>query len=338
MAKTRPYISVVVPGYNDLDRMGYLLSRLFKSKYKNFEVVVVDDASPQDLSLLKRNFPIRFYRNRQNLGVAKTRNIVARRARGEILLSLDNDVLPQGDLIWQVYQFFQKYPFVVAVTGFAGTGAENPAFFAQFKYLRDWAYWYLDLDKNRFCFFRPAIGAIRRDVFLKLRGYDSHYCRPGVPAVEDLEFSYRLAKLGKIVFDPKLVVGHPFGGFKNLIKTYFNRAGLFLEILKEYQLFSGVATTPAEAATILAAALSLLAVFLTVIYPSFLPFLIFALVSFIFRQRLFLLLCLKKQGWIFSLKAFFTSWLLYLVILAGAGWAFLLYLLKYGQKLSPPRN
>jgi GT2 family glycosyltransferase len=313
----RPDISVVIAAYNDLERLKILLGRLYQTKAKNFEVVVVDDASKEDLKSLTKFFPIRYFRNSKNLGAAETRNLAARKAKGEILLSLDNDVLPQTDLVWQVERFFQKNPFVIAVTGFAGTGVENPTFFAQYKYLRDWAYWYLDLDQSRFCFFRPAIGAIRKDVFLKLKGYDKRYCRPGVPAVEDLEFSYRLAKQGKIVFDPKLVVGHPFGGLKKLVKTYFDRTGLFMEILKEYELFSGVATTPAEAATIILAPLCLGALILTLLYPHFWPFFLFTLLAFIYRQRLFLRLCWQRQGWFFAFKAFLTSWLLYLVIIVG---------------------
>lgn len=316
-----PKISVVISAYNDLERMKLLLEETYKTKYKNFEVVVVDDASPEDLSQLKRLFPIRYFRNKKNSGAAETRNIAARKACGEILLSLDNDVKPLSDLVWKVYRFFQQNPYVVAVTGFPGTGIENPAFFAKYKYLRDWAYWHLDLDRSRFCYFRPAIGAIQRQIFLKLGGYDNRYCRPGVPAVEDLEFSYRLAQKGKVVFNPDLVVGHPFGGLKNLVKTYFNRTALFLEILKEYKFLTGVATTAAEAATILLAPLCLASIPITIIYPSFFPFFAFLMMAFVYRQRLFLGLCLKKQGLFFTLGALFTSWFLYLVINAGAAWA-----------------
>jgi len=321
MNKKPALVSVVISAYNDVERMKLLLQEIFKTKYKNFEVVVVDDASKQDLSVLRSLFPIRYFRNPKNCGAAETRNIAAAKARGEILLSLDNDVLPLSDLVWKTAKFFERNPYVVAVTGFPGTGVENPSFFAKYKYLRDWAYWHLDLDRWRFCFFRPAIGAIRRSVFLKLGGYDSRYCRPGVPAVEDLEFSYRLAQEGKIVFEPNLVVGHPFGGLKNLVKTYFNRTALFLEILKEYKLFAGVATTPAEAATILLAPMCLLAMIATVLYPSFLPYFAILMMAFVWRQRLFLRLCLKKEGMGFAIKAFFTSWFLYLVINVGAAWA-----------------
>lgn len=321
MKKYLPKISVVIPAYKDFDLLKILLERIFQTKYKNFEVLVIDDASPEDLSGLRKLFPIRYFRNKKNLGVAEARTIGAKKAKGEIILSLDNDVKPFADLIYEVYRFFKKNPGVVAVTGFPGTGAENPAFFAKYKFMRDRAYWYLEADKSKFYYFRPAIGAIKRKVFMELKGYDSRFCKPGVPAVEDLEFSYRLAKKGKIVFDPKLVVGHPFGGLRKLMKTYFQRAALFLEVIREKRYFSGVATTKGEAATILLANLSL---FSLLVLPFFFPWLVVFGVSlylFAYRQRKFLRYCLTKEGLLFAFGAFLTSWLLYLVITAGGVWA-----------------
>ncbi len=264
MNKKTPFISVVISGYNDLELTKSLLASLFKTTCRDFEVLLIDDASPQDLSELKRLFPIRYLRNKVNLGVAKTRNIAAQKAKGEILLSLDNDVKPFGDLISEVYTFFKKHPKILAITGFPGTGAENPAFFAKYKYLRDWSYWHLEVDRKRFYYFRPAIGALRRDVYLELGGYDSRFCRPGMPAIEDLEFSYRLTQKGRIIFNPKMVVGHPFGGLGKLISTYFKRTTLFLEVLKEKRCFTGVATTSGEALTILLAVFSLSSLFLVI--------------------------------------------------------------------------
>jgi len=316
-----PLISVVISAYNDLDLMKVLLKKLYQTKYPHFEVVVVDDASPlEDLSVLKKLFPIRYYRNKKNLGAAETKNIAARKAKGEILLSLDNDVKPLSDIIWETYQFFKKNPKVVAVTGFPGTGAENNKFFAKYKYLRDWAYWHLDHDEDSFFYFRPAIGAIRRKAFLDLKGYDTNFCWPGKPAVEDLEFSYRLSKLGKIVFNPKMVVGHPFGGLRKLIRTYFERTSLFLRILKEKQRFSGVATTKKEVLTIVCAGISAGLFFMALFFSFLWLFFGFFLTGLIYFQRLFLWLCFKKEGALFAIGAFFTSWLLYLVIWAGAGW------------------
>lgn len=318
----KPKISVVISAYKDLQLTDRLLSILFQTRNRSFEVVIIDDCSPVDLSPLKKHFPeIRYYRNEINLGVARARNLGVQKARGGIILSLDNDVKPSSDIISEVAAYFKNKPDAVAITGFPGTGAENPTFFARYKYWRDWSYWNLESDKNSFYYFRPAIGAIRRDIFLNLGGYDDRFCRPGVPAVEDLEFSYRLAKLGKIVYDPKLVVGHPFGGLRKLIKTYFLRSQLFLEIFFEKRTFSGVATTGGELFTLGFAGLSLLTLVLSLFMPMARVLLLVCLIWFVILQRKFLGLVANKEGWRFTLGAFFTSWLLYLVIIAGAFFA-----------------
>lgn len=325
----KPLISVAISAYNDIDRMRLLLPELFKSKYKNFEVVVIDDASKEDLRPLKKEFPIRYFRNKKNLGVSETRNISVEKAKGEIILSLDNDVKPLSDIIYEVYRFFQKHPGAVAITGFPGTGAENPGFFAKYKYLRDWSYWNLENDKSSFYYFRPAIGAIKRDVFLELGGYDSRFCRPGVPAVEDLEFSYRLARKGKIYYDPKLVVGHPFGGLRKLIDTYFKRSQLFLEIFSEKRAFSGVATTGGEVITLGLAPLVLLAFLAGLFFRPLLIFFALFLGLFIYKQKKFIGFAYKKEGLLFALASFFTSWLLYLVIILGAFYAGIILAVKF---------
>lgn len=324
-----PRISVVISAYNDFPSLRRLLADLFKSKFKSFEVVIVDDASQEDLSKLKEYFPqIRYFRNKINLGVAETRNLGARLAKGKIILSLDNDVVPFGDLIFEVAKFFEKNPKAIAVTGFPGTGAENEHFFAKFKYLRDYSYWYLDSDPGSFYYFRPAIGAIKKEVFLALKGYDGRYCRPGVPAVEDLEFSYRLSVVGKTVFDPKLVVGHPFGGLRKLVKTYFKRTAIFFEILRKNLKFSGVATTGGEAFTIIFSVLSLASILGTLAITSLLWVFVPSFIWFIFLQRRFLSLCFEREGLLFSMGAFLTSWFLYIVIVAGAVYAIFEYLLE----------
>jgi GT2 family glycosyltransferase len=324
-----PKISVVITGYKDLSLMKQLLAKLLETKYRSFEIVLIDDASPVDLRPLKKLFPqIHYFRNKVNMGVAQARTVGVAKAKGEIILSLDNDVKPLSDIIHEVYLYFKKNPSAVAVTGFPGTGAENPAFFAKYKYLRDWAYWNLENDKNSFYYFRPAIGALKKAVFMELGGYDDRFNRPGVPAVEDLEFSYRLAKKGRIVYDSKLIVGHPFGGLRKLIDTYFKRSQLFLEIFSEKRALSGVATTGGEVLTLGFALLSLLTLILSVFIRPILPVFVLCFGWFIFQQRKFLAFAHKKEGLLFAVGSFLTSWLLYLVIFSGAVFAAVILITK----------
>lgn len=327
--KYLPKISVIISAYNDLDNLRILVPLIFRSRYKNFEVIVVDDASSEDLSILKKCYPLRYFRNQKNLGVAETRMIAARQAQGEILLSLDNDVKPVGDLIYKIYSFFQKNPEAIAVSGFAGTEKENKGFFSRFKYLRDWSYWRQEVDPDSFYWFKTSIGAVKRSIFFEVGGYPPHFFKPGNRTLEDLDFSYRLAKKGKIHFDPGLIVEHPYGGLGYLLRTYFKRTVLFLEILKEKRQFPGVATTQNEALNIILGNFCLfLLAFACIYHYSFIPFsLIF--ISLVFRQKKFEGICLKREGLLFTIGAFITNWFLYLVILLGALYGSFYTLLRF---------
>jgi len=319
---TRPIkISVVISAYNNSNLLKLLLTNLYQTKFLDFEVIIVDDASTEDLSNLASLFPIIYLRNKTNLGVAKTRMIAARKARGEILLSLDSDVIPYGDLLTEVNKFFTSHPQALALSGFAGTAKENTSFFARFKLWRDWSYWNLEADKDSFYWFKTSIGAIKRKTFFELGGYPNYFFKPGVNTFEDLDFSYRLAKKGKIFFDPDLAVGHRYGGLIKLISTYFKRTILFVEILVKKRHFPGVATTSSEAITIILSGLCLLAI-------VNLPLMAVLIILFILRQRKFLYLCWQKEGLIFAIGAFFTDWLLCLIIIGGGIYACLRLAIK----------
>lgn len=328
-----PRISVIISAYNDAELIERLLKKIFQTSFSDFEVIVVDDASTDSTPEVVKKFPIRYFRNQENRGVAYTRNRAAREARGEILLSFDSDVLPDFDALSEVDLFFRENPEAVALTGFQGTGKENPHFFAKYKYLRDYAYWYLERDPTSFYYFRPAIGAIKRDVFLQLGGYDDKKYKD--PSVEDLEFSYRLARVGKIHFNPKMAVAHPFGSLGKLIRTYFRRTYLFTDILLTNRGFSGVATTSGEAGTIFYAAASL-GLFLGgfLIRPLWLVFLpVFA--WYIYLQRKFLGLTLGRGGIAFTAGSFLTSWFLYHAIIAGAVWAGVMFVWNAAKRRIP---
>ncbi|MFH0863549.1 MAG: glycosyltransferase family A protein, partial [Candidatus Gottesmanbacteria bacterium] len=304
--------------YNNLKSLNLLLLNLYQTKFNNFEVIVVDDASKEDLSILSKTFPIKYIRNERNLGVAQTRMIGARLAQGEIILSLDNDIIPYGDLLNEIDIFFKKNPEALAVSGFAGTAKENTSFYARFKLWRDWVYWNLERDKDSFYWFKTSIGAIKRQTFFELGGYPDYFFKPGSNTLEDLDFSYRLAQKGKIYFDSKMAVGHRYGGLSKLVTLYFKRTTLFIDYLFHKHRFPGVATTQSEAATIILGAISLF--FLVGILINQMNLLIFIAIFliFIFRQKKFLVFCLKKEGTWFMIKAFLTNWFLYSIIIIGA--------------------
>ena len=87
-------MSFIIATYN---RAGYIydaVNSIFKQKYNNVEVIVIDDCSSDDTSgVLKKSFDhkVIYYRNPKNMGPAFSRNIGLDFAKGKYIGLLDSD-------------------------------------------------------------------------------------------------------------------------------------------------------------------------------------------------------------------------------------------------------
>ncbi|MBU0763191.1 MAG: glycosyltransferase family 2 protein, partial [Candidatus Altiarchaeota archaeon] len=90
--KKPPLISIIIPAYN---RLGYLekcLESIKLQKFKNYEIIVVDDCSTENLSGVAA-FCDKYVLNNINMGPSYSKNLGALNSSGEILLFLDSDVV-----------------------------------------------------------------------------------------------------------------------------------------------------------------------------------------------------------------------------------------------------
>jgi GT2 family glycosyltransferase len=108
-------ISVVIPSYNRRDCVVALLRDVFAQQVVDFEVIVVDDCSPDDsVDTFRREFPqARIFVNEKNGGPAVTRNRGIREAKGDIIVGFDSDVtIPDVRLLLKVANRFNEHPQV----------------------------------------------------------------------------------------------------------------------------------------------------------------------------------------------------------------------------------
>src|SRR5512138_3034202 len=86
-------ISVIILNFNGKRYLEKCLSSLESQTYRDFEVIVVDNASSDgSVDYLKAGFPlVRIVENKKNLGFAGGTNSGIRRAEGEYILTLNND-------------------------------------------------------------------------------------------------------------------------------------------------------------------------------------------------------------------------------------------------------
>ena len=91
---TTPLVSVVIPTYNRSKELARAIKSVQNQTYQNFEILVVDDGSEEDLRVICDSFNdqrIKFLRNdtHTNANVARNRGI--KEAQGEYIAMLDSD-------------------------------------------------------------------------------------------------------------------------------------------------------------------------------------------------------------------------------------------------------
>lgn len=97
--------SIVVAVYNRTDELTELLQSLVKQTYKNFEVIVVDDGSQEDLKPVINLFSDKLklvYHKKINSGPGLSRNVGATFASNEYLIFLDSDCIAPEDYLQNV--------------------------------------------------------------------------------------------------------------------------------------------------------------------------------------------------------------------------------------------
>jgi glycosyltransferase involved in cell wall biosynthesis len=92
------YVSIVIPTYKRPDLLERLLTSIQKQTFVNFEVIVVDDNSPQEEKYGKviRKYEdvfasILYLRNDENSGAPYSRNRGILQAKGELIALVDDD-------------------------------------------------------------------------------------------------------------------------------------------------------------------------------------------------------------------------------------------------------
>jgi len=111
-------ISVVIPCYRQAHFLAQAVESVLAQVYPQYEIIVIDDGSPDDVATVLQRYPtVRSYRQ-ENLGLAAARNRGLTLASGEYLVFLDADdrLLPGALAAGQ--EAFASHPQCAFVWGF----------------------------------------------------------------------------------------------------------------------------------------------------------------------------------------------------------------------------
>ena len=201
--------SIIVPVYNRADEIDAFLSSFAKQSSKNFEVIVVDDGSTDNLKEVmekyQNNLKLKYF-YQQNKGPGAARNLGMKKANGDIFIFIDSDCTVPTDYIEHLQKHIKEEdfdafggpdtykedfsPFLKAVnysmTSFIGTGGTRGSNKSVAKYYP-----------------RSFNMGIKSEVYEKIGGMNE--LRHG----QDMDFSNRIYKAGfKVKFLSDVFVYH----------------------------------------------------------------------------------------------------------------------------------
>lgn len=95
----QPFVTVVVPVYNDAGRIGVLIERLLAQSYPKdrYEVIIVDNGSSDETGTIVAGYPVVLLEERaiQSSYAARNKGIV--HACGEVVVFTDSDCVPEDN-------------------------------------------------------------------------------------------------------------------------------------------------------------------------------------------------------------------------------------------------
>jgi poly-beta-1,6-N-acetyl-D-glucosamine synthase len=115
-----PFVSIVIPAYGEERTIGHTLDALLQVDYPRFEVIVVNDGSPDHTSGVVQRYLdtgiVRLVHKRVNEGKAMALNDAIPICRGEIVVIIDADIVVDPGILRALVPHF-AWSRVGAVTG-----------------------------------------------------------------------------------------------------------------------------------------------------------------------------------------------------------------------------
>lgn len=106
-----PMVSVIMPVYNAEQYIEEAVNSILKQSYKNIELILVDDGSSDNsVEVLKRIMDKRcvLHINQVNQGIATSRNIALKMARGKYVAFMDDDDVAEQERIATEVNFLEN--------------------------------------------------------------------------------------------------------------------------------------------------------------------------------------------------------------------------------------
>lgn len=209
-----PLVTVICSCYNHEDYVTQTLDSVINQTYTNIELIVVDDFSKDNSSLVIQKWiedhpKVKFIQNKENLFLTKSFNNAVKQSKGEYLIDLAADDLLKPDCIEkQIHVFLTSSKKNLGLV-FGNAEEIDPYnnFIKQFftthfitkikKAIDEGFYYYLLSDSSYIC---SVSGMYKRSIFESLEGYDEDLF------FEDFDYWLRVCKKFELEFTDSVLV------------------------------------------------------------------------------------------------------------------------------------
>jgi GT2 family glycosyltransferase len=243
-SRQSPAASVIVINWNGAAHLPVCLNALRNQTFRNFEVIVADNAShDESLSLLARDYPeVKVVALSQNLGFTGGNNAGIRAAQGEFIVLLNNDTEVDPHWLEEIIAAFERHPEAGIVASKMKLFDRRDTFHTAGDFYRldgmpgNRGVWEIDrgqYDHEEYVFSACGGSAAYRKSMLDQIGLldeDFFY------SCEDIDLAWRAQLAGwKCVYAPKAIVYHKLsatGGGKTA--SFYDGRNFIYVIVKDY--------------------------------------------------------------------------------------------------------
>jgi len=197
-----PSISVVMPVHNALPFLEESIKSILRQTLRDYEFVILDDASTDgSLELLRqwslREERIHLHESKTQLGLAGSSNAVIAKARAPLIARMDADDIAHPDRLLRQMNILKDRPDV-AVVGTLCNGID-----ASGRVVRPRDRWRL-LRRSNYVPFPHGSAMFRREVFDQVGGYHE------IVGAEDQDLFSRMALRGRVLTLPDVLYSYRY--------------------------------------------------------------------------------------------------------------------------------
>lgn len=222
------FVSITIPTFNREKELYKAIQSILTQSYKDFELIVIDNGPSTDntenvvKSFSQNNARIRYISTTLK-GCIFARNIGAENAKGEILVTLDDDIeFIEPDTLRKLVRTYKEDSSIGIVGGIelrvpdqvvkkrgqsplppeTGRISSNGEFNTSFSLIE--GYGITEVDHVR-----SAFMAVRKDIFKKVGGFDEVYNACGMGFRYESDLCLKVQRSGyKVVVNPEIKIWH----------------------------------------------------------------------------------------------------------------------------------